>query len=137
VRKELLMKIRRRAQYDAERHENYAKQARKAGQVAQRLIEVLPDSVLSTLESIDIEVIGEKIIFYSQSNKIAHALTKLLRIHFQKTFDEHFGEFAYQTKFGSTTIIIRNVKFFGTCKLVLREEVVKVKRYELKCRRVS
>lgn len=140
MKRDLVASIRNEVSREVAVHQRYIESARRAGALAVRIVEELPEHYFEDVR-IGIEAIGEEIYFWSPSkegnetlHKLAHEIARLLGVKFDKQFQEWNGSFLYRGKVGTTRIEIRGVKFFGKCKVVREETVEKTVRYRLVCK---
>jgi len=72
------------------------------------------------------------LIRHDKTGKIVHELSKTFGLKFKKCFDDHFGEFEYETNYKGVTIHI-NTRSAPACKIIKREQTVTRITYEADC----
>lgn len=128
-RKKALARICDQVDNDVTRHQGYIEGARKAGEIAEKIVMALDREV----PLIHVEGIWPRVSFmYANHNEVI-AITKATGVKFTKNFKKDFGTMTYGAEIDGISIRIQNVKDVPKCKIIPHKSMEEVTRYEIQC----
>jgi hypothetical protein len=118
---------------EVKNHEGYIADAKKAGEIAKKIVEASEIPLEISIDAIGVGADGEINIFHGDG-KLVHHLAKKLHIVFERHFHEHSGNLSYTAKLNNVAIKLINVKDpLPNCEIIKETTMESITRYKMKC----